>query len=304
MTAQPVTNVAPYHSQEIEKLLTAVREIDRISNEAWQQTLTSRKKKEIEFHDAHRTRQEGVNSQRELEENLSTTDSYEKFYGNKKYYSATGRSHDYVDHWIKTHAAGKVVLDYACGDGPNAMTAAAAGAAMVLGLDISPISIENARRDAARMGLNNTFFFQADAENTKLPDNSVDIVICSGMLHHLDLSYAFPELRRVMKPGGKILAVEALDYNPAIKLYRMMTPAMRTDWEKAHILSHKDLRFAKRFFDVGNVHYWHIMGILTPHMPKAFAGAINKIDSWLEKIPGIQMMSWIFTFELTKRAES
>ena len=44
--------------------------------------------------------------------------------------------------------------------------------------------------------------------------------MCCGMLHHLDLSYAFPELRRILSLEGKILAIEALDYNPIIKLYR------------------------------------------------------------------------------------
>lgn len=50
----------------------------------------------------------------------------------------------------------------------------------------------------------------------------------------------FDVLRRILKPNGVILAVEALDYNPMIKLYRIMTPEMRTEWEKAHILSYKD----------------------------------------------------------------
>ena len=61
---------------------------------------------------------------------------------------------------------------------------------------------------------------QADAENTMLDDNYIDAIICSGMLHHLDLSYAFLELRRILRAEGKILAaIEALNYNPAIKLY-------------------------------------------------------------------------------------
>jgi len=74
--------------------------------------------------------------------------------------------------------------------------------------------------------------------------------MCAGMLHHVELSYAFPELRRVLKPGGRILAAEALNYNPAIKLYRNLTPSLRTAWEKDHILSLKDVRFAQRFFQL------------------------------------------------------
>jgi hypothetical protein len=122
------------------------------------------------------------------------------------------------------------------------------------------------------------------------------------MLHHLDLSFAFPELRRVLAPKGKILAVEALDYNPAIKLYRMRTPEMRTDWEKAHILSLKDVNFAKRFFDVGEVKYWHITSILSPHL-KAVAPLLHGLDRLLTKVPLMQLMAWIFTFELLKRGD-
>ena len=148
----------------------------------------------------------------------------------------------------------------------------------------------------------NTRFFQADAENTKLPDNSIDVIVCSGMLHHLDLSYALPELRRILKPGGKILAGEALDYNPAIKLYRMITPAMRTDWEKAHILDLSDVRFATRFLDLHKIRYWHVFGYIGGKVPVLFPFFVA-VDIFLEKIPYIQRMAWIFTFELHKKLD-
>ena len=79
-----------------------------------------------------------------------------------------------------------VFLDYACGNGSNAIAAAKAGAKLSIGLDISDVSVQNCRRFATDAGVtSNSYFIQADAENTKLPDNSVDVIICSGMLHHL-----------------------------------------------------------------------------------------------------------------------
>ncbi|MCB1537949.1 MAG: methyltransferase domain-containing protein [Rhodospirillales bacterium] len=281
-------------NSDLSRLEAAIEKIAQVTDQQWQATLSERKKKELEFHDSHRDRAANAPAAAE-------GDTYEKFYGNKKYYTATDRSRQYVENWIKQNAPGAVFLDYACGDGMNAISAAKAGAKMAVGIDISPISVENARKDAQASGVSaTTRFVQADCENTLLPDNSVDVVICSGMLHHLDLSYAFPELRRIMKPGAKLLAVEALDYNPMIKLYRMMTPQMRTEWEKAHILSHKDLRFARRFFEVGQVKYWHILGIATPHLPRPLAALAHSLDKLLEKTPLMQMMAWIFTFELTK----
>jgi ubiquinone/menaquinone biosynthesis C-methylase UbiE len=266
-----------------------LNEIDAISNEAWLGSLSDRKRAELEFHDRDRDRK----ALQSIDQ-----DTYERFYGNKKYYQATNDSKQHVDRWIDSNAPGRVFLDYACGNGVNALKAARAGAALALGLDISRVSVLNAREDAKASGLaDRTYFVQADAENTQLPDDSVDVVICSGMLHHLDLSYAFPELRRILAPGGKILAVEALDYNPAIKLYRKLTPDMRTEWEKAHILRLADLRFARRFFDVRDVRYWHITSIVAPHVPRLLP-ALNTIDRVLTRLPLAQLMAWIFTFEL------
>ncbi|GIK35949.1 MAG: hypothetical protein BroJett010_25080 [Gammaproteobacteria bacterium] len=264
-----------------------------IPDEEWLKSLDDRKRKELEFHDRDRDRQ--------LIQTLDG-DTYEKFYGNKKYYRATELSKAYVDSWIARHAPGKVFLDYACGNGANAIKAAKAGARLAIGIDISSISVRNARQDAEAAGVGDRCrFVQADAENTQLPDASMDVIICSGMLHHLDLSFAFPELARILAADGRLLAVEALDYNPLIKLYRNLTPDMRTEWEKAHILSLKDVRFAQEFFRLGEVRYWHILSIAGGKVP-ALLPMLNAIDRVVTRIPGIQLLAWIFTFELRSKA--
>ena len=119
------------------------------------------------------------------------------------------------------------------------------------------------------------------------------------MLHHLDLSYAFYELRRILKPGGVVLCGEALDYNPLIKWYRNRTPQMRTNWEKNHILSYKDLEFASRFFTVKNVQHWHLFSIAGAFAPTMLP-FFRALDAVAMKIPGLKKMSWMFSFELHK----
>jgi len=277
---------------DIADLRAKLESINRISDQEWMDSLNERKRLELEFHDRDRDRKK-IDELKEQDK-----DTFERVYGNRKYYDATSDSKAYVDNWIAKHAPGKVFLDYACGNGDGAIKAAQAGAALAIGLDISAVSVNNARADAAAAGVSaNTVFIQADAENTKLPDGSIDYVLCRGMLHHLDLSCAFPELRRIMAKDAKLLAVEALDYNPLIKLYRKLTPAMRTEWEKAHILSLKDLRFARRFFDIGEVKYWHITSIAGPHM-RPLMPVLFGLDRVLTSIPLIRLMAWIFTFEL------
>lgn len=278
----------------ISKLIECVDSIDKIKDEDWISSLCERKLDELIFHDRDR-------DAKKIEESRAG-DTFEKFYGNKKYYSATKRSVEYVDSWIEGESKGRVFLDYACGNGFNAIKAAKAGAELSLGFDISSVSVNNAKDSVKGYELNNIRFFQADAENTKLPNNSIDRIICSGMLHHLDLSYAFPELRRILKPGGKIMCVEALDYNPLIKLYRILTPEMRTKWEKAHILSLRDVEFASRFFKVESLKYWHVAGYVGGKF-KFMQPALGYLDKILESIPYLQRMAWIFTFELVKEGE-
>jgi SAM-dependent methyltransferase len=282
-------------------LLDALQQADRKTDESWLNSLSQRKLEELEFHDTYRDASNPAS--------LSAEERDEQ-YGNEKYYLTAKASKEYVERWIREHSPGRVVLDYACGAGDYTVLAAEAGAKLAVGLDISRTSVENCRRRAREAGLaENTFFVQGDCENTELPDGSVDTVICSGMLHHLDLSYAFPELRRIMRPGGKLIAMEALDYNPIIKLYRKLTPKMRTQWETEHILSLDDVKFARRFFDLEEVRYWHLFSIMTtPLRNTALFGAALKmadaLDSVLLRIPPISLMAWTFTFVLVRRADS
>lgn len=254
-------------------------------------TLEPRKRDELEFHDRYRD----ASAKQQL-----GGDEFDQIYGNERFYQVTEVSLAYTKNWIAQYSPGNIFLDFACGDGGNSRRAAGAGAELAVGIDLSDLSVQNCRRDAHSAGLaDKTLYLQADCENTGFPDASFDTIICSGVLHHMDLSYAFPELRRILAPGGRILCVEALAVNPAIQWYRNRTPEMRTDWEKNHILGPKDLKLAERFFDIGEVRYWHLSSIAAAYAPKLLR-PLNSLDSVLCKVPGVRSLSWVFTFELLK----
>lgn len=272
-------------------LISTLDKLATMGNDDWMPTLNERKQAELSFHDQHRDRDAAT---------ALPQDTYEQLYGNRKYYDTVGLSREYTANWLAREVPGKTFLDYACGNGADAIRAAKAGAELAIGIDLSRTSLANGAADAQKAGVSGTTrFVQADCENTQLPTASIDRMICNGMLHHLDLSCAFPEIRRVLAPGGKLLAVESLEYNPLIAWYRKLTPAMRTDWEKNHILGLKDLKYAKQFFKLGEVRYWHIISMAGAHTPLLLP-AYNTIDRVLTKIPGIQLMAWIFTFELIR----
>jgi len=163
---------------------------------------------------------------------------------NRKFYSITQSNVAYVKMWLAERCNGKRVLDYCCGDGGFTIWLAEAGA-NAHGIDISPISIQNAVTEASRRGVaSRAAFHVMDAEATEFADSHFDYMLVHGVLHHLDLQRAYRELARVLKPEGEIICTEALRHNVFIHLYRRMTPHLRTAWETNHILGKKDIEMA------------------------------------------------------------
>jgi len=262
------------------------------TGDEWYARLDKRKQQESEFHD--RMRDSGQIS-------AFGRDQYEEFFSNHRFYRTATLSRDYFFGYVAQHARDRIVLDFACGDGDVALRAAEAGAQLAIGIDISAVSVQNARRDAERRGMGErTFFLQADCENTGLPDSAVDLVICAGVLHHLDVARAFPEIERILAPGGSLIALEALNYNPLIKLYRNRNAHQRTEWEKAHILGLKELRLAQQYFDVGEVRYFHLSSMGGVWFPRLLP-LLNGVDRILTRLPGVRLMAWMFTFELLSK---
>ena len=90
-------------------------------------------------------------------------------------------------------------------------------------------------------------FSLMDANNLEFADESFDMVIGSSILHHLDFVKALDEIRRVLKPQGRMLFVEPLDNNPVGKIVRALTPQARTQDEQP--LRTKEIAEIQKRFD-------------------------------------------------------
>lgn len=101
-------------------------------------------------------------------------------------------------------AKGESVLDVGTGTGVLAISAARLGA-KVSGLDLTPELIEQARENAAIARLPGIDWMQGDAEELPYPDASFDVVVSQfGHMFAPRPEVAVAEMRRVLKPGGRI----------------------------------------------------------------------------------------------------
>ena len=79
----------------------------------------------------------------------------------------------------------------------------------IYAVDPSPAMLDLARQRASQEGLDNIEFHSGCLQELPLDNDSVDAAIAILVLHHADqLEPAFAELRRVLKPGGRLLAVD------------------------------------------------------------------------------------------------
>jgi ubiquinone/menaquinone biosynthesis C-methylase UbiE len=141
-------------------------------------------------------------------------------------------------------APGVRVLDVACGAGEPAISIAAAlaGAGHVTGVDLSEGPLEVARARAAKRGLTNISFQQADVHGLPFADASFERVTSRlGVMFFSDLPRAFAELHRVLVPGGRValLAWGALEqpyFERTIGTIRRLRPQLAIPQGEAQIM--------------------------------------------------------------------
>jgi ubiquinone/menaquinone biosynthesis C-methylase UbiE len=104
---------------------------------------------------------------------------------------------------------GEHVLDVACGTGLVSFRIidAIGEKGVVVGTDISGEMIEVARRVAAERSIDNARFERFDAEALKLDGEFFDAAVCGlGLMYVPNPVKALEEMRRLLKPGGRIAA--------------------------------------------------------------------------------------------------
>lgn len=252
------------------------------------------------FADTHAAQQAG-----NLEDLIKDKDAFKKYFANMKYYAITAESDQYQKNWIAAKSSkDKKILDFACGNGENGIYAALCGTDCI-GIDISPEGVANSNKNAEEAGVADHCRFEVmDGENMTFADNTFDLGVEYGALHHVDLDAAMAELARVLKPGAEMICIEALRHNPLIHWYRKRTPHLRTEWEVEHILGVESLEVIGKYFDKVEAKFFHLASLAAVPFRKTFIfkpllSLLNGLDNIILGNKAIGKYAWIMVIEIS-----
>lgn len=138
--------------------------------------------------------------------------------------------------------AGDSLLDVGCGVGQTSCLLATRYGARVTGVDRKAGMVRRAQERARAMGAPATFA-EGDAYALAFPDEQFDLVFAESVTLFLDTARVLPELRRVLKPGGRIADIvmtchepvpsELLDTLEGLEGVRM-NPKSEAEWRDAY----------------------------------------------------------------------
>jgi 2-polyprenyl-3-methyl-5-hydroxy-6-metoxy-1,4-benzoquinol methylase len=205
-------------------------------------------------------------------------------------YSRPGAKHA-IDRMFRLAGplAGLSVLDVGCGEGRNAVILAKMGA-RVTGIDISPESIEAARR---RCAVNSAIaeFICTPFESATVPAEAFDIVWVDAFLHHMlhDLGGTLAAIRRTLKPGGRVLIKEPVNLFPPLRELRLKygPPPDATPDERP--LTREEVRLICDTFAPARVFHYHLF--------TRFSRKFARVDRALLMLPPLRPLAGLAVIE-------
>ena len=112
-------------------------------------------------------------------------------------------------------------LEVGCGNGVVSKYIAKKYHLNVTGVDVDPEQIEFAKKNT---DISNLHFLEADATHLAFEDNSFDIVLSFGVMHHIsNWLDAMEEIKRVLRPKGYFIYMDLVYHELTAKIGRSLT---------------------------------------------------------------------------------
>jgi len=171
--------------------------------------------------------------------------------------------------------ADDTVLDVACGPGLVAC-AFARTARQVTGIDLTPAMLERGRALATERGLANLDFRLGDVLPLPFADATFSVVVSRFAFHHfLDPAAVLAEMRRVCRPGGRVVVADLMASPDPVKAAAFHRMEMLRDPSHARALTLDELRglFTGAGFATPTEAFWdmdiEVEGLLQRSFPAA-----------------------------------
>ncbi|MEW6335705.1 MAG: class I SAM-dependent methyltransferase [Thermodesulfobacteriota bacterium] len=174
------------------------------------------------------------------------------------------------------------VLEIGCGTGLFTRELART-ANTILAIDVSDALIRTAR---ARVPSANVAFIVGDACRTGFRSGSVDFVVGSSSLHHLEVGRALAEWIRILKPGGGMLFTEPNMMNPQVALTKNLPYIRRLAGESPDETAFFRGRIAERLRGAGFVDVLaEPFDFIHPRTPAWLLEPLERWGAGIEKLP-------------------
>jgi SAM-dependent methyltransferase len=173
----------------------------------------------------------------------------------------------------------KRVIDIGCGDGTYTVEFVdLARSASVCGIDVVKQAVVVARKNAGGHG--QMTFAVASASELPYHDNSFDIAVLRGVLHHMPKPRE--ALGEALRVAPAVVVVEPNGYNPGLKLFERFHP---------YHIAHHEMSYPPRTLDrwidqLGGTVDRRLWAGLVPFVfPDRGAMILKKIEPTLEMVP-------------------
>lgn len=193
------------------------------------------------------------------------------------------------------------ILDLGCGGGWLSKILSSNGS-QVVGIDISSGLIKVAKK----VSPDSAGFIVGDCMNLCLKNNTFDLIICMGVLHHLDLDKTLLECHRLLNKNGSILLMEPNALNPLMAVGRKLVPkGICTEDEQPIVLGALKNGMIQNSLKIKKIEYIipycfcaaYISGKIKSQTYQKFIKMIlpiiEKSEKVIEKIPLVRNMSSI-----------
>lgn len=197
---------------------------------------------------------------------------------------------------------GKSIAEIGCGVSYAASVLGYEGAA-VFGCDIAFRPVLRSSYISNALGLNNVHFIIGDGETLPFRNDSLDIVYALVSLHHMDVLTATKEVYRVLKEGGRFIAIEPFSGSKILRYFRNFIPLSTRESPGGRQLLEEDLGVIDGIFQNINVYNFELFTRLERFpLLKYCQSFLRKFDSiLLQNLPSLSIFSRTVVIEAEKK---